>query len=158
MAGVQHPAPPLLPLVSSLPAEIIVAAPYATPVFSGRNLLPARPRTQLWALLYGQVTQADGSSQRNILLTRQEAILQDDKLGALIPSSRLVRGTALTFWLRPQVEAILASLALPATTPLSVLVVEMLPDSTAITDPLGGDLGQVRILRTSPLVAVPPIC
>ena len=158
VAGMQHPAPPLLPLVSSLPAEIIVAAPYATPVFSGRNLLPARPRTQLWALLYGQVTQADGSSQRNILLDRQEAILRDDKLGALIPPNRLARSTALTFWSRPQVEAILSSLALPATTPLSVLVAEMLPDSTAIADPLGGDLGQVRILRTSPLVAVPGIC
>lgn len=158
VAGVQHPAPPLLPLVSSLRAEIIVAAPYATPVFSGRNLLPARPRTQLWVLLYGQVTQADGSSQRNILLDRHEAILPDDRTGALIASNRLQRGAALTFWPRPQLEAILASLALPATTPLSVLVVEVLPDSTAITDPLGGDLGQVRILRASPLVAVPAVC
>ncbi len=158
VAGVQHPAPPLLPLISSLPAEIIVAAPYATPVFSGRNLLPARPRTQLWALLYGQVTQADGSSQRNILLDRHEVILPGDRIVASLTSKKLTRGTGLAFWLRPQVDAILAALALPATTPLSVVVVEMLPDSNAITDPLGGDLGQVRILRTSPLVAVPAIC
>ena len=65
---------------------------------------------------------------------------------------------ALTWWQRQQVEQTLASLALPPTTPLSVLVVETLPDSTEITDPLGGDLGQVRLLRTSPLVAVPAIC
>jgi hypothetical protein len=59
VAGVQHPAPSLLCLVNS--------APYATPTFTGRNLLPASPRTQLWALLYTQVQQADGASQRNVL-------------------------------------------------------------------------------------------
>ena len=44
VAGVQHPAPPLLGVVSSLPATIGVSAPYATPAFAGRSLLPSQPR------------------------------------------------------------------------------------------------------------------
>jgi hypothetical protein len=71
VAGVQHPAPPLLSTVSSQPASIAVAAPYATPVFAGRNLLPGVPHTQIWVLLYAQVTQADSASQRNVLLDRR---------------------------------------------------------------------------------------
>jgi len=35
VAGVQHPAPPLLCLVSSQPTIVGVTAPYATPVFAG---------------------------------------------------------------------------------------------------------------------------
>jgi hypothetical protein len=161
VAGVQHPAPALLCQVSSLPADIIVTAPYATPVFVGRNLLPTPPRTQLWALLYGQVTQADGASQRNVLLDRLIAIepaRQAGNAGFPIQLNPLVHGTAAAFWPRPQVEAILASLALPPNLPLSVLVVETLPDLGHLGDPLGGDLGRVRILRASPLTPIPPLC
>jgi hypothetical protein len=161
VAGVQHPAPPLLCQVSSLPADIIVTAPFATPVFAGRNLLPLPPRTQLWALLYGQVTQADGASQRNVLLDRRIAFEPLGEVGnATLPLrlDLLARGTAATFWPRPQVETILASLALPPNVPLSVLVVETLPDLGNLEDPLGGDLGRVRILRASPLTPVPAQC
>jgi hypothetical protein len=53
---------------------------------------------------------------------------------------------------------------------LSVLAVELLPFgvavprdgprpvASAIGDPLGADLGSRRILRTSPLTALPDIC
>jgi hypothetical protein len=155
VAGVQHPAPPLLCLVGSQPSIIGVTAPYATPVFNGRNLLPLVPRTQLWALLYAQVTQADGASQRNVLLDRQELIVSD----ALPPEfPPLGRGMALAHWLRSIIHNTLAALALPPDAPLSVLVVELLPDLGGLADPVGGDLGRVRILRTSPLTAVPRIC
>jgi len=153
VAGVQYPAPTLLCLVSSQPTTVAVTAPYATPVFAGRNLLPFIPRTQLWALLYAQVTQADGASQRNVLLDRR--ILIREGQPGLPP---LGRGMALTSWPHPQIQAVLAALALPANAPLSVLVVEMLPDVGNLEDPLGGDLGHVRILRTSPLTAVPGVC
>ena len=61
----------------------------------------------------------------------------------------------------------LERLGLPVTSSLSMLAVELLPGRSesgrvvhdnADEDPLGGDLGLRRILRTSPLVAVPPIC
>jgi hypothetical protein len=42
---------------------------------------------------------------------------------------------------------------------LSVLAVELLPEPNGgFNDPLGGDLGEVRILRTSPLAAVQSSC
>jgi hypothetical protein len=159
VAGVQHPAPSLLCQVLSLPSEIIVTAPYATPVFDGRNLIANPPRTQLWGLLYAQVTQADGTSQRNVLLDRAVAHLPERDV---IPGTKVTRlmprGTAATVWQRNRVEQILASLALPPTQPLSVVVVETLPDLGNLNDPIGGDLGQVRLLRTSPLTAVPALC
>jgi hypothetical protein len=154
VAGVQHPAPPLLCLVSSQPTKIGVTAPYATPVFAGRNLLPRIPRTQLCALLYAQVTQADGASQRNVLLDR--LLLSFNEGDPEFPP--LGRGMGLKSWLRSDIQRILAALALPANAPLSVLVVEMLPNLGGLADPVGGDLGHVRILRTSPLTAVPGIC
>jgi hypothetical protein len=43
--------------------------------------------------------------------------------------------------------------------PLSVITVELLPETySPFDDPLGKHLGQVRILRTSPLTSVPEIC
>ena len=96
VAGVQHPAPPLLGTVSSLPATVSVAAPYATPVFGGRNLLPAGPRTQLWALLYAQVTQADDTGQRNVLLARRELSREGLRVRPPLPA-----GMAGTLWSGP---------------------------------------------------------
>ena len=50
-------------------------------------------------------------------------------------------------------------LGLPLDASLSVIAVELLPELTSpFEDPLGRDLGQVRILRTSPLTAVPAVC
>ena len=71
------------------------------------------------------------------------------------------------------VNSQLALLGLPTSTPLSVLAVEVLPGEPRILnnnnanvkaaqsvseDPLGTQLGKRRILRTSPLVAVPSVC
>jgi hypothetical protein len=155
VAGVQHPAPVLLPLVSSVTDSVSVSAFYATPTFNGQNLLPSPARTQLWALLYAQVTQADGASQRNVLLGRLP--LTRDREGPL-KHLFTVSGVAATFWLRSRIQSILAALALPAQSPLSVIVVETFHDLGDLFDPLGGDLGHVRILRTSPLTAVPAVC
>ena len=136
-----------------------MTAPYATPVFDGRNLIANPPRTQLWGLLYAQVTQVDGTSQRNVLLDRAVAHLPErDVIPGTKVTRLLPRGTAATVWQRNRVEQILASLALPPTQPLSVVVVETLPDLGNLNDPIGGDLGQVRLLRTSPLTAVPALC
>jgi hypothetical protein len=76
----------------------------------------------------------------------------------VIKEVNLTRGIGGAIFSRSSIEAILAALALPATSPLSVVFVETLPELGQFDDPLGGDLGNVRILRTSPLTAVPPIC
>jgi hypothetical protein len=54
----------------------------------------------------------------------------------------------------------LVSSGLPKSAPLSVLAVELVPESYTdrFSDPLGAAPGQVRIPRTSPLQRVPDIC
>jgi hypothetical protein len=47
---------------------------------------------------------------------------------------------------------------LPRRIALSALAVELLPEIESKPDPLGADLGRVRILRTSPLIPVPEVC
>ena len=47
---------------------------------------------------------------------------------------------------------------LPVDSPLSVLAIELLPEEQPPEDPLGQDLGEVRILRASPLVKLSEIC
>jgi hypothetical protein len=124
------------------------------------------------------VTRTDGASRRNILLARQVGTLLPQVVSlkpVVTPHSqnREPRGTA-TF-AASQIEGVLGLLGLPANSPLSVLCVEVLPGpfhaaqtftaggglaaaAVAPEDPLGSALGQRRILRTSPLVAVPAIC
>jgi hypothetical protein len=158
VTGVQHPAPTLSCTAYRDKTEIVATAPFANPVFDGRSLLgpERRPRTQMWVLLYAQVMQADGQSRRNVLLQHEVARILDHPNDASTGVTRDVIGVAPF----PQtlVEALLRGLALPVDSPLSVLAVELLPTNAAIGDPVGADLGNQRILRTSPLVPVPVIC
>ena len=153
VSGVQHPAPPLSCEAFRTPAGITASAPYATPVYEGRSLLPSVPATNIWVLLYAQVTQADGEDHRNILLSCRPAPLRrkHDRGRAVSP-----RGDAR--WSQSEIEAALASLGLPKSSPLSVLAVELLPEVNRAPDPLGSDLGTTRVLRSSRLVSVPPVC
>jgi hypothetical protein len=153
VTGVQHPAPPLSCQVARRRQGIIATTVYAMPVREGRNLLPYPPGTEIWALLYVQVTQLDAADRRNVLLsqTRCEPARRTD-----IRETPDVIGVGR--WDQSEVELLLAGLALPKNSALSVLAVELLPEVEQKSDPLGGDLGHVRILRTSPLVRVPPIC
>ena len=62
-------------------------------------------------------------------------------------------------WEQQEIDLLLLrALALPRNAPLSVLAVELLPELDRKPDPLGADLGRVRILRTSPLIPVPEVC
>jgi hypothetical protein len=154
VTGVQHPAPPLSCEAFRTAGAVVASAPFATPVYEGRALLPSRPSTSMWIVLYAQVVQADGADHRNVLLSRKPAPLRRKKeLGrqAVAP-----RGDAR--WSQAEIEAALASMGLPRSSPLSVLAVEMLPEVNRTPDPLGGDLGSTRILRSSRLVPVPPVC
>ena len=157
VTGVQHPAPVLTCVAARQPVGITVSAPFARPVFNGRSLMPSPPRTEIWVLLYAQVKQADGADFRNILLSRKPALIQDQRYG-LAFSLNYVNLSGFSYWDDGEVKSLLASLALSPSSPLSVLAVEVSPELGRRADPLGANLGYVRILRASPLAAVPTIC
>lgn len=175
VAGVQHPVPRLTCTVGRNNTGVTVTAPFASTLLDGQSALNRRygdPQTALWFMLYTQVAQTDGAAQRNILIARQPANLLPQPAGSLGPPSlglnRDPRGYTLFY--QQNIQGVLALLGLPITSPLSVLAVEILPGpqhfptdvasgpSDAGEDPLGPQLGQRRILRTSPLVAIPAIC
>jgi hypothetical protein len=183
--GVQHPAPPLKCLVNRTTAGISATAQYALALFNARNVTSKPPKTEIWCMLYAQVKQADAKQNRNILLSeartqylkptqfnvaeflkaRPELSGQDaNSLDANLDAP----ATGTAGWSGKVIDQLLDQFNLARTTGLSVLAVEMMPrydqyiqsgkePETSIR-PLSQQLGQYRILRTSPLVAVPEIC
>ena len=242
--GIQHPAPTLTCMANRDENKLWVTAPYAVAVHAGKNVTANPPRTQLWALLYAQVKQADNKDFRNILLDDRQLdwrvqvekkkpvdLLEkytDNQLQVLSSIAyknfkyeinaasvtnvlQLVdfatknkdgRKYGTVVWTHNEVELLLANLGLPLGSPLSVLVVETLPQITNIFEhvsrldnplvasasenlvgaggqaalaqgatramamqadirtpsPVSDELGHHRLLRTSPLVQVPPVC
>ncbi len=246
--GIQHPAPTLTCMPNRDEDKLWVTAPFAVAVHDGKNVTAKPPRTQLWALLYAQVKQADNLDFRNILLDDRQLdyriqiepdrnvnifdkytdkelqVLQNFTVKNFAPEivaspnfKNVVKlvdfkkknknatkfGTAI--WTNKEVAQLLALYGLPPDLPLSVLVVEILPQITNIYDhvseleqpvknrgvdnlvpfdqkqqyqayvkeagfiraqqaaqkgpgPLSDELGHHRILRTSPLTEVPPVC
>jgi hypothetical protein len=181
VTGIQHPAPHLICSVERNHAGVGVTAPFAVTVYNGNRLYNFEandPQTRIWFMLYAQVLQADSASYRNVLLDHvrgktlptaargeqrnpQHGFARDPLAGNVFPER--------------DIEARLRLLNLPRTNPLSVLAVEVLPGplnfpsnikepgegdavSNDTEDPVGTDLGLRRILRTSPLTAVPGIC
>jgi hypothetical protein len=231
VAGLQHPAPNLLAMVSRDEKLLRVSAPFAKAVFNGKNVTSNPPRTSIWCLLYAQVQQADGLDFRNILLaeirlelkppTRHREWLKkkvseagNDPLRIRHLEMELAQKLALEkeatwqaygAWENAEIREMLYLYGLPEDAPLSILCVEVfgqitniyqhinnvrgkkealiesistnydqalaagmqqetykkldgpIPDVPAI-DPLRSQLGNFRILRTSPLTEVPFIC
>ncbi|MFM9101450.1 MAG: hypothetical protein ACKOPS_08980, partial [Cyanobium sp.] len=97
--------------------------------------------------------QADGQSWRNVQID-------------LSPSRQVRPGRSVARvpqaegrWTDQQVRDALGRAGLDRDTPLTILAVETLPEPNArFADPLGGDLGQVRVIRTSPLAEVCEDC
>jgi hypothetical protein len=174
MTGVQHPAPQLKCNVFRNAIQTIGTAPFATPI---RNGAPVRRevyvRSQMWMLLYAQVTQADGASHRNVLLlVRAARLLTKAPPTHVIPSlGRDLYGIA-TFTEnddptnadpaeRTGITTVLSTLGLPLNSPLSMLAVELLPTPASFVErpfDTNNAFAQQRILRTSALVPVPPVC
>jgi hypothetical protein len=132
-----------------------VSAPFAVPVADGQRVQAEPPTSDLWALLYVQVRLADATDWRNVLIGRTQLRFPESYFRG--------RGGAephgIGYWDQSQIESWLDTLGLPRNSPLSALAVEMLPEpDSPFVDPLGRHLGQVRVLRTSPLTPVPPIC
>jgi hypothetical protein len=87
--GLQYPAPTLTCTVDRDADKLSVNAPYAVAVHDGKNVTANPPRTELWALLYAQVRQADDQGFRNLLL--------DDRV--LSPDLRVAHGQPVD-WLK----------------------------------------------------------
>jgi hypothetical protein len=185
---VEQVMPPLVPAAptASGPASLVVAtASYATPMLNGKHLAGFQepPHTSMWFLLYAQAVQADGATMRNVLIATEPGVFANRALGtidrALEPyfatlarnSLTSLNRTAVAAFHQAQVESILASIHLPASSSLSIIAVELLPGGTRndIGNPLGVATSAVassgnarfpfgRILRTSPLEPVAPVC
>jgi hypothetical protein len=184
--GVQHPAPPLKCLVDRTPAGLSVTAQYAPALFGGRNIASRPPKTEIWCMLYAQVQQADAKQARNLLLAEARAEYVDASRQWNVPSFLKFRSglpaqvansvdvnldapaTGVAAWSEDEIQEFLSQFNLNRTTGVSVLAVEMMPrydqyiifgqGTNTSVRPLSQQLGQYRILRTSPLVAAPKIC
>ncbi|MER7457861.1 hypothetical protein [Micromonospora sp. NPDC126480] len=152
LEGVAHPAPELPCTVLAEPdGAVRVRAAYAVPYLGLRRVAPSPPNTGLWAVLYARVTQADGSTKRNIQLDLRPLRPLRKRPDAGVPLA--VEGEI--GWTGDEVRGALDAAGLPTGSPIGALAVEVLPEPNgSFADPLGGDLGQVRILRTSPLAPV----
>jgi hypothetical protein len=179
VTGVQHPAPAApcaavwrpQPTTGRPPNDLVASAAYAAPVLDGRQVGDGIPRTVLGFLVYAQGQQADASGQRNVLLAHHGADL-------VFEQGRVDYGT--TVFVDQEISTALRGLGLPESSPLSVLAVEFYgaggsvgaeyrsdqfrrsgaaPVTIRGIDPFDGDFfGSRRILRTSPLVRVEPVC
>jgi hypothetical protein len=176
VTGIQHPAPHLICSVTRSTSGIDATAPYAVTVYNGNRLYNfdlGDPQSRMWFLLYAQVMQADAASYRNVLLERLPGLtLRRQMAGPNNPEHGPAMGPiAGAQFTAAQINDRLALLGLPLTTALSVLAVEVLPGPLNVPDaagapaaqapsedPLGTQLGVRRIMRTSPLTAVPAIC
>jgi hypothetical protein len=165
VTGVQHPAPSLICYPSHNLGKVRVVAPFATPVLlNGKTLIDpqeGKPRTRIWIMLYAQVKQADGKTWRNVLLNHRHAetvgAVENEQSEVTVRASRDVLGHGA--FDDKEIQALLKNLSLAPDSPLSVLAVEVLPPrADQIRDEMGQNVGQVRILRTSPLTPVPSVC
>lgn len=181
LEGVQHPAPPLRCNVFRIKGGILASADYGQAFDEGTNLQSLPPNTQIWFVLYAQVNQADGRTMRNVELDKRVGrIFSKREVGAIkqvagiqLPGVSSTLSTidrratqnlqapiqGHTLWQQDEIVALLQNLGLPEETPLSILGVELLPEPNgSFDDPLGSDVGEVRILRTSALYAVDKLC
>jgi hypothetical protein len=155
VTGVQHPAPSLNCMVVRTKQGVIASAPYANPVERGRSIRPLSPATEIYVMIYAQVYQSDNQDFRNVLLSHKLARFERRKLERQSTIDSLYADAT---WSASEIKLMLDGLTLDKDTPLSCLAVETLPGGSNINDPLGTGLGQERLLRTSPLVPVPPMC
>ena len=98
----------------------------------------------------------DAASRRNVLLARTRAepeIANTDQRYA-----DLAFAHAIGRFDRETIHSALEALALPLDAPLSILAAEVYRGALVSSDPLGKDLGKLRILRTSPLTQIPKMC
>lgn len=150
LEGVQHPPPELVCSVSyGASGEITARAPYAMPYLGQKRVGPVQVNTQIWFVLYARIMQADAESWRNVQINLKKAHR------AKQAGSVLIAPQAQADWTAKEVKDTLMLAGLAPETALTMLAVELLPEPNGnFVEPLGGDLGQVRVLRTSPLANI----
>jgi len=125
--GIQHPAPTLFCMVTRDEKMIEVSAPHAMAVLDGRNVTGRPPKTEIWALLYAQVIQADGLAYRNILLGEKMLVTLYSDYNRKFKINKDAAVYSAMNWSNKEVEQVLSLMGLPIDSPLSVLCVEMMP-------------------------------
>ena len=156
ITGVQHPAPTLFCSVNRDELNLNVSAPHALAVFNGVNITAKPPRTDIWALLYAQVTQADGKSNRNILLG-QKVLVTDSNfhnsdgppLGTINRDGQVYSETT---WTNAEISQILTLFGLPVSSSLSVICVEMMPNPNTYPEMVGTIVHTTSSYKRSALV------
>jgi hypothetical protein len=99
--------------------------------------------------------QVDASTKRNIQIDLRRLHVLRQRRDESTPL--LVEGEVR--WTGAEVTGALQLAGIPQDAAISVLAAELLPEPNgSFADPPGGDLGEVRILRTSPLSAVERNC
>lgn len=158
LEGVQHPAPPL-PIDVARDRSIKalhVSSEFARAVKDGRVLTASPPNTEIWVVAYARVMQADGASWRNVQIGRRRANPRRHRPKAKrLPAAVLAEAT----WTEAEIRHSLSLWGLPDKTPMGFIAIELIPEPNGrFDDPLGGDLGQVRVLRSSRLVSAGGSC
>jgi len=154
LEGIQHPPPELACSVFyGAKGKITATAPYATPYLGQKRVVPEQVNTQIWFVLYARIMQADAESWRNVQIGLKQAY-RAKQVG-----STLIAPQARADWTAEEIKDALTLAGLDPEIALTMLSVELLPEPNgSFVDPLGGDLGQVRVLRTSPLANVEKDC
>ena len=157
-AGLQHPPPPLGCKAARVSIGVRVRAALATPLAEGRHVRPIRAKTRLWALLYARVQRADGRAWQNVLLQQRPLLPPEPGPNMLVlPTAQPALLYAEGLFPLDELHRSLRLFGLPDDAPLTAMAVEFLT-APEVADPLGQALGQARMLRASPLVAVPDAC
>jgi hypothetical protein len=156
VTGVQHPAPTLECGIVRSPKGLEISANFAQPIQNGRAIPVFPPATEIWILLYCQVSQADGSAYRNVLLSHKQGKWNYRKWDRKSRQPSVPDASAT--WSAMEIENLVNVLGLGKAAPLSCIAVETLPAEQPIADPLGAGLGYERFLRTSPLTRIPGVC
>jgi hypothetical protein len=140
--GVQHPAPTLNCLVNRDEEKLYVSAPYATAVFGGKNVT-ADPRLKY------DVRQRDILKRINIRNWKDEVDYANSrrllKLAGNEKSNKDATKYGTVVWSNQEVAQLLKLYGLPAASPLSVLVVEILPTITNFDQHVPG-FGQEELM------------
>ncbi|MGB5985742.1 MAG: hypothetical protein WBG37_10585 [Desulfobacterales bacterium] len=154
LEGVQHPPPELACSVFyGARGRITARAPYAVPYLGQKRVAPDKANTQIWFILYARIMQADGESWRNVQIDLKKGH-REKQIG-----NALIAPHARADWTAEEIKDALTLADLDLKTALTMLAAELMPEPNgSFIDPLGGDLGQVRVLRTSPLMNAERSC
>ncbi|WPU91897.1 hypothetical protein SNE25_21505 [Mucilaginibacter sabulilitoris] len=154
VTGVQHPAPPMQLSIRRENDVILVSSVYAQSYADGKDCTPAMPRTEIYALLYAQVIQADGVQYRNVLIDElpllkpvyeSDEVKREELIKIQMQSYRTFYTNAapyalappeppvgFSFWRMNKIRNKLRHIGIDVNAPLSVLTIELFPPNNHV--------------------------